>query len=353
VGEGLNNIAGGDYSTVPGGVDNVATADFSFAAGRHAHVIYPAAKGTFIWCDSQDYVSGATEPDQFLIRAQGGVGIRTLFPEAQLHVTDKIDAAGYKLSAHVAAIENTAYTNNSGPDVLALKVNVVWPDASSNFITFFDSNSTIGAIEGDGSGGISFKSGSGDYAEWVPRLDPVEILEKGDIVGLFGGKATRATRGADQVMVISSRPIVVGNEPAEEEQHLFARVAFLGQVEVKVRGVVRAGDYVLASGLGDGVGTAVSPEALAPSDHPLVVGRAWQSSEEPGLKRIKIVVGLPTSVPGDDRLRSLVEQQQRTIDTLMEEKKEQQAINKELMERLQALEQKVGETREPASQAGH
>jgi len=74
VGGGFQNSAQGAYSTVPGGNSNTAQGDYSFAAGRRAKANH---QGAFVWADSQDadFVSSAN--DQFLIRAQGGVGIGT------------------------------------------------------------------------------------------------------------------------------------------------------------------------------------------------------------------------------------------------------------------------------------
>lgn len=61
-----------DSATIPGGSYNEA-ADSAFAAGRGAKAIH---RGAFVWADSQT-LSGfaSTAPDQFLVRAAGGVGI--------------------------------------------------------------------------------------------------------------------------------------------------------------------------------------------------------------------------------------------------------------------------------------
>ena len=83
VGGGLDNTASGLYSTVPGGTGNEAEGNASFAAGVGAIAKH---NGTFVWRDWQngtfsipsDFAS--TGPDQFLIRAVGGVGIGTNAP---------------------------------------------------------------------------------------------------------------------------------------------------------------------------------------------------------------------------------------------------------------------------------
>ncbi len=81
VGGGTNNYAGGEYATVPGGACNAARGDFSFAAGFYARTRDEDA-GTFVWADAHDDIFESTGPNQFLIRAAGGVGINTNAPAA-------------------------------------------------------------------------------------------------------------------------------------------------------------------------------------------------------------------------------------------------------------------------------
>jgi hypothetical protein len=140
--------------------------------------------------------------------------------------------------------------------------------------------------------GVAFSSGSGDYAEWLEKIDENETIRPGDIVGVFGGKITKSTKGAQQIMPVSTSPIVVGNMPQENEEHLYEKVAFMGQVPVKVIGPVKEGDYIIPSGLEDGTGLAVSPEFMTADEFSRVVGRAWSNSENPALNVINIVIGV-------------------------------------------------------------
>jgi len=57
-------------ATVPGGEHNDATGDYSFAAGYRAKANHD---GSFVWADSTTFDFASNGPDQFLVRASGGV----------------------------------------------------------------------------------------------------------------------------------------------------------------------------------------------------------------------------------------------------------------------------------------
>ena len=199
--------------------------------------------------------------------------------------------SGFGNSAgHIAQIYNRSTA--SSPDVLALKVGTVGTlQRGVNFITLFNGNDNIlGEIQGNGSGGIEYVTAGADYAEYLPLLDPEETFEAGDVVGVFGGHISHRTKGADQVMVVTDQAAVLGNRPlgAGEEFEGYEKVSFIGQVGVKVRGAVAAGDWIVASGLGDGVAVAVEAVRLADQ----VVGRAWATAREEGEKRVRVAVGV-------------------------------------------------------------
>ena len=59
------------YATVPGGRNNMAYS-YSFAAGRGARAIH---NGTFVWGDDRDETISSTTSNQFVIRAQNGLGV--------------------------------------------------------------------------------------------------------------------------------------------------------------------------------------------------------------------------------------------------------------------------------------
>ncbi|MCG8329121.1 MAG: hypothetical protein MI974_15610 [Chitinophagales bacterium] len=127
--------------------------------------------------------------------------------------------------------------------------------------------------------GVAYESGSGDYAEWLERAYIEEDIKAGDIVGVVGGKISKHFTHADRFMAVSTAPIVLGNMPSESEKEAdFEKVAFMGQVPVKVQGQVKIGDYILPSGLGDGLAIAVAPDAMRARDYQRIIGVAWDNS---------------------------------------------------------------------------
>lgn len=140
--------------------------------------------------------------------------------------------------------------------------------------------------------GVTYESGSGDYAEWLERAKDEQDLHFGDIVAVNGGKISLNTSNGSHFMVVSRRPIVLGNAPQPDRQPFFEKVAFMGQVPVKVAGKVDVGDYIIPSGNNDGIGIAVNPAKMMISDYSKVVGVAWQAAKDAPLNYVNIGVGL-------------------------------------------------------------
>src|SRR5439155_14131990 len=103
-------------------------------------------------------------------------------------------------------------------------------------------------------------------------------------------------------MVISTGPIVAGNDPGEDARANYAQVAFIGQAAVKVRGALRTGDFIVPSGANDGVGIAVAPEAITGEQFAQVVGQAWETSADANVKLVRVAVGLIRNDPTVQRL---------------------------------------------------
>ena len=196
---------------------------------------------------------------------------------------------------HIALIDNR--NNEGGADVLALRVNTIGDVGdNSNYITFFESgpnntiDNAIGAIEGNGSGGITFKTSGADFAETLSQMDTSESIRPGDVVGVYAGKISLQTQGADQVMVITDRPAILGNSSEQLENSSTANVSFVGQVPVNVYGPVRSGDWLVQSGNGDGVAKVIQLEDYNSDDQ--IIGQAWEDIRDNSIKRINVAVGV-------------------------------------------------------------
>ena len=140
--------------------------------------------------------------------------------------------------------------------------------------------------------GVAYESGHGDYAEWLERDDHSEYLTAGDIVGVKAAKITKDLTDFEQVMVVSYKPIILGNIPDENKTHLGNNIAFMGQVPVKVIGPVSSGDYIVAHGEISGYGKAINPKEMKTENFKFAVGRSWDTNLNEGPKLINTVVGI-------------------------------------------------------------
>jgi hypothetical protein len=228
-----------------------------------------------------------------VVALDGGddIGIGTALPQSRLHVVGSQNADAAFLSSHVAVIDNI--NGGDSADVLALRIGRGVAEGGNNFITFFAGAAAIASVEGDGSGGVSFSSSSADFAEYLPRLDPAERLEPGDVVGIVAGKVTLATTGAHHVRVVSRNPIIAANAPPPGKREGYAAVAFLGQVSVKVRGPVEAGDLLIPSQAEDGTAVGLRRAVASRKQVASAIGTAWESSDRAGVTLIKTALGIP------------------------------------------------------------
>jgi len=155
--------------------------------------------------------------------------------------------------------------------------------------------------------GVTYESGAGDYAEWLPKADADETFLPGYIVGLNNGFISKQTSNAQKLMVVSTQPIVLGNMPSENLQSRYEKIAFLGQVPVRVLGRVNAGDYILPSGEHDGLGRGVAPDKIKIEDFANIVGVAWSANTKDGYGVVQVAVGLN----GSDINKKVIEQKNR------------------------------------------
>lgn len=256
-------------------------------------------------------IHGATD-DGIYVTGTGGDGIFV-----------NSDVAGYSLhiwgdknlnetpSGHIAQLYNRNL--NSNADVLALRVGrrtqSAWPGTGNNFITFFNGDSVaLGRVEGNAAGGVTYNTTGADYGEYLPVMDRNASFKPGDLVGVHEGKISHNTKGATQVMVITDQAAVLGNQPEQADGH--KPVSFIGQIPIRVRGPVQAGDWIVPDGNFSGIGIAIPTSELTLSHR--IVGRAWESSDKPGVKRVNTAVGLDQS----EALMQMIQLQQQQIEQL-------------------------------------
>lgn len=103
-GLGNGNTASGYYATVPGGNNNQAAGQNSFAASQRAKALHD---GTFVWADAQAADFASLASNQFLIRAKGGVGIGTSATAANALTVDD-NVAATSVSGDGAVVSNVS-----------------------------------------------------------------------------------------------------------------------------------------------------------------------------------------------------------------------------------------------------
>ena len=163
--------------------------------------------------------------------------------------------------------------------------------------------------------GVTYSSGSGDYAEWLPKDNPSEIFAAGELVGIRNGMVTKNLWGVEKIMIVSTNPIVLGNMPQQNDKKNNVKIAFMGQVPAMVLGVVEPGDYILPSELGSGFGKAVHPQNMKTRDYKKIAGVAWSVITEigEGINMVNVAVGINTN-----DLSNVVYQQEEELISLRE-----------------------------------
>jgi hypothetical protein len=191
---------------------------------------------------------------------------------------------------------------------------------------------TWGVTKAVKSGGVTYGSQGADYAEYLPKLHATEQFMGGEIVGVHGGRISKVTTGADQVLAISTKPLVLGNQPDEAEQENFEKVGFLGQVPVFVQGPVELGDYIIPSGKNDGIGIAIGKDKLTAEILPLIFGKAWSSSPLETTVVINTSIGLRPI-----EIAEVLQQRDANLKLLQTQMNEQDATYRKLKDDVEAL----------------
>jgi hypothetical protein len=130
-------------------------------------------------------------------------------------------------------------------------INIISPipalKAPNNLVCKFSFNTlTVTGNSASNLTGVSNVDGDtgADYAECLEKSDPNEGFTAGQIVGVHGGKITKVTEGADQVLPVSLAPAVLGNMPPDNEKDLYEKIGFMGQVPVLIWGKAKVGQIL-------------------------------------------------------------------------------------------------------------
>jgi len=311
-GRSRSNDGFGVYGTSPG----IGVQGESDAATGGVGVLGFASAGDG---DSVGVFGVTNSDDGFAARFLGGttffdrssVGIGTDSPEALLEIETDIAVRMMQINADWPAADAQTIVRwimhqNSVDSSAFLKMNR-GGDVKFNFLA-----------NGDAACDGAFMGGGADYAEYFPPVDAQEVFEPGDVVGVFDGRISHRTEGAQKIFVISTNPVLIGNTNAEGEGEGEV-VALLGQAPVRIAGPARSGDIVVASGMNDGLAVAIAPDAIEPSHLRRVIGTAWETAESHGVNRVNTAIGVDQTAAVAclvDRLFNESAEKSREIDDL-------------------------------------
>lgn len=260
-------------------------------------------------------------------------GAYAVFADGWLAAERNVSETGAtNLGRHVATFENTSGTSTG--DILGLKTNVDDPGQYMNFISFLDSNGQVGQIEGDGSGGITIRGTSADFAEFFPKADPDATFEAGEVVGLADGEVVPVGADPDATLVVSTRPILTGNKPLDEDSADSVALSLVGQVPVQVAAPVASGDTLVVSPAHDG--TAV-PDHATTSTQP-TIGIALRPAE-PGEEALTLVSGI--DFEDASRAGSAESEPEDRVDRIERENERLREANRRLRDEFEALRERV------------
>lgn len=223
-------------------------------------------------------------------------GVASVVPGAGLTDSDVAEGVAEGIGAGKAAIEATVET------AAAVETVQAFDEATqdlADYLTYYQNNSSV-----------VFNAEGADYAEWLLREESRERFLPGEIVGVRRGQISKRTSDVDHILVISSNPIILGNRPKETDKERYEKVAFLGQVPIRIIGPVKEGDYIVPSGEHDGHGIAIHPDEIELWMLPDVIAVAWESGTSEVVNIVNCSIGLD-----DNTMRKVVE----SIDQRMEE----------------------------------
>lgn len=228
---GEGNTATGENSTVAGGRLNRANGDYSFATGYQA---WAEHEGSFVW-NSLPQAFKSTDNHQFLINAQGGVGIGTNSPARDLHVKQSSTSngeIGLQIERSGSSTNNWAFyvatTDNLGfryNDDLVARI-----DTSGEFATLSDARfkTDIGPIQNPlqrllelqpaqyrmQSGAAGSAPSLGLIAQQVRDVIPSAVSESEDTLGIR----------YNQITALNTAAIIEMNAAMQDDRNRMSRL---------------------------------------------------------------------------------------------------------------------------------
>ena len=312
------------------GIFDVLSANPEPGANTVSGIVLPDANGPMLW----GRIEGETDEDEFSNNADYNVELLSTYYDlidGALDLTWELSGGAEQAGDFAAALSSSTGCAGLGACVTAPIPSFIVNETAQNFLTAIKiiaatANSIFAGymVEALNTNkrkfkGVSYASGAGDYAEYLRRENPSESMVYGEIVGLKGGQVSKRTENAQRMMVVSFKPAVLGALPQKQEEHLFEKIAFMGQVPVRVIGKVNIGDYILPSGNNDGLGIAKSPDEITTKDIKNIVGIAWESSKDNvNYSLVNTAVGLNTNDNNAivQKLESQVENQSQQLEEL-------------------------------------
>jgi hypothetical protein len=190
IGGGYFNTVSGWAAVIAGGESNRATGAYSMAAGYHANALQD---GTFVWADFTPGNFSSTRTNQFLIRAQNGVGINTNNPQSALHVNGVVTASGFAGDgSSLVGLNASQLTTGTlpGGDLAGTYSNPLTFNNPANSFTGNGAGlanvnaATLGGLASSSFWSTTGNAGTTPGANFIGTTDNQRLLIRGSFVGI-------------------------------------------------------------------------------------------------------------------------------------------------------------------------
>lgn len=327
LGQANNNAAATTVGQVTGAVAEVTPLDGVITTARGVYGRILAGAGTITTSLGGDFDASTAGTTRYGIRAKASGGTKNYagyFYGAATHIDStstpttagvatgagdlfvwdalEIDGSGTtsgqvvtvdgSTSAFLASFVNSGNNDNRQGISIQGCLNTN-PTAACNLLEFRDGNGTIlGAVEGDGAGGVTTAATGSDYAELFHGT--YADFSEGDVVALnASGDVVIASDPSSVIGVLSVAPNTLGNwVDGWRDLGTYVPVALLGQVSVNVNtegGSIAVGDYVTlssssgvakkATGVGYVLGRALESHSAGTGTIDVFIQPGWHGAD--------------------------------------------------------------------------